>query len=81
MKNIIKKELTNDENLLKGKIDFYKQNLLTLAENNQKKFRKIASGLYLKSNLRLINYSKFSPTVNRGEKNMNMLKIRKHKKI
>lgn len=78
MKNIIKKELTNDENLLKGKIDFYKQNLLTLAENDQKKFRKIASGLYLKSNLRLINYSKFSPTVNRGEKNMNMLKIRKH---
>lgn len=78
MKNIINKELTNDEKLLKEKINFYKQNLSTLAEKDHKKFRRIASNLYLKSNLRLINYSKFSKITNKGQKTMNLLTIRRH---
>ena len=77
-KSVIKNELSNDENLLKRKINFYKQNLFTLAETKPKKFYKIASNIYFKSNLKMINYSKPSPASIQEQKIINLLKIRKH---
>ena len=78
MIKIINNELNNDENFLKGKINFYKQNLLTLAENDHKKLRKIASDLSLKSDLKTINYTKSSLIKSKTQKMMNLYKIRKH---
>ena len=77
-KSIIKNELSNDENLLKRKITFYKQNLFTLAQTKPKKFYKVASNIYLKSNLKMINYSKPSPASIQEQKIINLLRIRKH---
>ena len=77
-KSVIKNELSNDENLLKRKITFYKQNLFTLAQTKPKKFYKVASNIYLKSNLKMINYSKPSPASIQEQKIINLLRIRKH---
>ena len=77
-KSVIKNELCNDENLLKRKITFYKQNLFTLAQTKPKKFYKVASNIYLKSNLKMINYSKPSPASIQEQKIINLLRIRKH---
>ena len=77
-KSVIKNELSNDENLLKRKITFYKQNLFTLAQTKPKKFYKVVSNIYLKSNLKMINYSKPSPASIQEQKIINLLRIRKH---
>ena len=78
VKKIIDNQLANDENLFNKKIGFYKKNLMTLAENRPRKFYKIASHLYLKSNLKLINYVKPKVAQAREQKILNILKIRKH---
>ena len=77
IKNTIKDELTNDENILKEKIKYYKHNLLTLAEQKPKNFYKIASNIYFKSKLKMINYTKPSPENYTEPKMLNLLKIRK----
>ena len=78
VKNAIKNEFTNDEILLRKKINYYKKNLFTLAETKPKKFYKIASNLRLKTNLKMINYLKPSPSYFQERKSLNLLKIRKN---
>ena len=78
VKNIITNELANDENLLKKKLNYYRKNLITLAETKPKKFYKIASNIHFKSNLKMINYSKPSPPVIQEQKILNLLRIRKN---
>ena len=78
IKNILDNEIANDENLLKRKINYYKKNLLTLAEKKPKSFCEMAENMYLKSNLKMINYLKPAQAYIREQKLLNLLKIRKH---
>ena len=75
-KNIIFKEISDDKNIIKDKINYYRKSLITLAESKPKKFNKIAKNIYFKSNLKMINYSR--PSNLKKEKEMlNILKIRR----
>ena len=80
VKTIINNEIAKDEKLFKKKLNFYKKNLLTFAETQPKKFYSMASHLYLKSNLKMINYSKPSRDSLHEQKVLNILKIRGHLK-
>ena len=80
VKTIINNEIAKDEKLFKKKLNFYKKNLLTFAETQPKKFYSMVSHLYLKSNLKMINYSKPSRDSLHEQKVLNILKIRGHLK-
>ena len=75
-KNIIFKEISDDKNIIKDKINYYRKSLITLAESKPKKFNKIAKNIYFKSNLKMINYSKPSNLIKEKEM-LNILNIRR----
>ena len=77
-KKLIKHELNNDEKKLKNKINFYINKLNTIAISKPREFKKIANNIYLKSNLKMINYSKPKLNVAKDSESSNLLRIRKH---
>ena len=77
-KNLINNELNNDQKKLRNKINYYKYKLNTIAETKPKEFHKVASNLYLKSNLKMINYRKPRSTLIKDSEGSNLLKIRKY---
>ena len=77
-KNYINHEMSSDQKKLKHKINYYISKLNTIAESKPKEFHKVASNLYLKSNLKMINYSKPKAALIRDSEGSNLLRIRKH---
>ena len=77
-KNCIHHEMNKDQKRLKNSINFYINKLNTVAAIKPKEFQKIASNLYLQSNLKMINYSKPKLTHVKDIESSNLLRIRKH---
>ena len=77
-KNCIHHEMNNDQKRLKNTMNFYINKLNTVAPSKPKEFHKIANNIYLKSNLKMINYSKPKLTQVKDIESSNLLKIRKH---
>lgn len=77
-KNYINNELNNDQQKLKNKLNYYINKVNTIAESKPKEFHKIASNIYFKSNLKMINYSKPKATLIKDLESSNLLRIRKH---
>ena len=77
-KNLINNELNSDHKKLRNKINYYIHKLNTIAETKPREFHKVASNLYLKSNLKMINYQKPRSTLIKDSEGSNLLKIRKH---
>ena len=77
-KNCIHHEIKDDQKRFKNSINFYINKLNTVAATKPKEFQKIASNLYLKSNLKMINYSKPKLTQVKDIESSNLLRIRKH---
>ena len=78
-KAIIKYEIFNDQKKIRNKIDYYIDKLNTMAETKPKEFHKIANHIYLKSNIKMINYIKPKVTIIKdSESTENIIAIRKH---
>ena len=78
IKYYINNEFNDDQKRLKNKINFYINKLNTVAATKPKEFRKIASNIYLNSNLKMINYSKPKIIQMKDTESSNLLRIRKH---
>ena len=77
-KKYINHELNNDEKKLKNKINYYINKLNTIAISKPREFKKIANNIYLKSNLKMINYSKPKLNAAKDSESSNLLRIRKY---
>ena len=77
-KKYINHELNNDEKKLKNKINYYINKLNTVAISKPREFKKIANNIYLKSNLKMINYSKPKLNAAKDSESSNLLRIRKY---
>ena len=77
-KDLMNYEISNDQKKIKNKINFYINKLNTVAETRPREFHKIANNIYLKSNLKMINYSKPKVVSIKDSESSNLLRIRKH---
>jgi len=77
-KDLMNYEINNDQKKIKNKINFYINKLNTVAESRPREFHKIANNIYLKSNLKMINYSKPKVASLKDSESSNLLRIRKH---